>query len=75
MFGREMIEPRAQFGMSVGDGSIGMFGGHGEPGETPWKSTFEIFTDVHWNGTLNQAIFNLAAVSVSSDLPIFPDDC
>ena len=71
-----MIEPRVQFGISVGSDSIGAFGGHGDVGFVA-RNTFEVLSmdNGHWNGTLNQQIFNLAVVSVPSDLPIFPEEC
>ena len=71
---------RAQFGLSVGASTLGAFGGHGHDGIVA-IDTYEIYDSYEgseWsmgNSTLDQSIFNQAIVSVSSDLPIFPEEC
>ena len=75
-----MNQERAQFGLSVGEASLGAFGGHGQDG-TVSMDTYEIYNAYEgpeWklaNSTLDQSIFNLAMVSLPSDLPIFPEEC
>ena len=75
-----MNEQRAQFGLSVGASTLGAFGGHGHDGIVAVDSyeIYDAYEGSEWsigNSTLHQSIFNLAMVSVSSDLPIFPEEC
>ena len=74
-----MNEKRAQFALSSGQTTLGAFGGHGHNGPVA-TDTYEFYAyeELDWkleNATLEQSIFNVAVVSVSSELPIFPDDC
>ena len=75
-----MNEQRAQFGLSVGSTTLGAFGGHGHYGVVA-MDTYEIYDSYEgseWslgNSTLYHSIFNLAIVSLSSELPIFPEEC
>ena len=75
-----MNEDRSHFELSVGPSSLGAFGGHGKDGIVAMDSCelYDAYEGSDWkfgNSTLDQSIFNLATVSVSSDLPIFPDGC
>ena len=76
----EMNEKRAQFGLSAGPTTVGAFGGHGHNGPVA-TATYEVYNSYDgssWkmgNSTLEHPIFNLATVSASSKLPIFPAEC